>query len=182
MKSKRTLVLFMLFVSISFVMLLGPVCNAQHAVVSIKDVTVQLLKIRPPVGGTTIREYKISAIIQNTGNIPSDNITVKFREPQPGISGNLTMQPGSYSLQPHEETTFVFENWPTTLTGDIPLNISFEPSSPNVLLTSDNSGFYLYTLHIENNTTPTTPSTPGFEVLIVLVALLALLGLKQKKK
>jgi hypothetical protein len=182
MKSKRTLVLILLFVSVGFLMLLGPVGNAQHAVVSIKAVDVQLLKIRPPVGGTTIREYKISAIIQNSGDIPSVNITVKFKEPQPGISGNLTMQPGSYSLQPNEETTFVFENWPTTLSGDILLNISFEPSSPTVLLTSDNSGFYLYTLHIENNTTHTTPSTPGFEVLIVLVALLVLLLLKQTKK
>jgi len=182
MKSKRTFILIMLFISISFLMLLGPVCIAQHAVVSIKDVNVQLLKTRSLAGGTIIREYKISAILQNSGDIPSVNITVKFKEPEPGISGNLTMQPVEYSLEPNEEKTFVFENWPTTLSGQIPLNISFGPSSPTVLLTSDNSNFSLYTLQIENDNNNKPTSTPGFEVLIVLVAILALLLKKQIKK
>ncbi|MCJ7697920.1 MAG: hypothetical protein MUO73_06280, partial [Thermoplasmata archaeon] len=113
MKSKRTLFLAMLFVSLSFIMLLGPICTAQQATVSIKNVNVQLIETRPPVGGTTIREYKISVILLNSGDIQSVNITVKFKEPQPGIGGNLTMQPESYSLMPNETKTFVFGNWPT---------------------------------------------------------------------
>ena len=127
MKSKRTLFLVMLFVSLSFIMLLGPVCTAQHATVSIKNVNVQLIETRPPVGGTTIHEYKISVILLNSGDTQSVNITVKFKEPQPGMGGNLTMQPASYSLMPNETKTFVFENWPTPLSGDIPINISFGP-------------------------------------------------------
>jgi hypothetical protein len=180
MKSKRTLFLVMLFVSLSFIMLLGPVCTAQHATVSIKNVNVQLIETRPPVGGTTIREYKISVILLNSGDIQSVNITVKFKEPQPGIGGNLTMQPASYSLMPNETKTFVFENWPTPLSGDIPINISFGPSSPNVLVTQENSGYYVYTLSINGD--KKTTSTPGFEIACILVAIMVLVMGRRIKK
>jgi hypothetical protein len=172
MKSKRTLFLILLIIGLSFIVLLGPVCNAQHATVSIENVNVQLIETRPPVGGTTIREYKISVILHNSGDIQSVNITVKFKEPQPGIGGNLTMQPESYSLIPNETKTFVFENWPTPLSGDIPINISFGPSSPTVIKTEDNSGYYVYTLSI--NGEKKTTSTPGFEIACILVAIVVL--------
>jgi len=181
MKSKRTLFLVMLFVSLSFIMLLGPVCTAQHATVSIKNVNVQLIETRPPVGGTTIHEYKISVILLNSGDTQSVNITVKFKEPQPGMGGNLTMQPASYSLMPNETKTFVFENWPTPLSGDIPINISFGPSSPNVLKTKgENYDYYVYTLSINGD--KKTTSTPGFEIACILVAIMVLvIGRKIKK-
>jgi len=172
MKSKRTLFLIMLFVSLSFIMLLGPVCTAQHATISIKNVNVQLIETRPPVGETTIREYKIIVMLHNTGDTQSVNITVKFKEPQPGIGANFTMQPESYSLMPNETKTFVFENWPTPLSGDIPINISFGPSSPNIIKTEENSGSYIYTLSINGD--KKTTSTPGFEIACVLVAILVL--------
>ena len=180
MKSKRTLFLAMLFVSLSFIMLLGPVCIAQQATVSIKNVNVQLIEIRPPVGGTTIHEYKISVILLNSGDTQSVNITVKFKEPQPGISGNLTMQPESYSLMPNETKIFVFENWPTPLSGDIPINISFGPSSPYIIKTEDNFGYYVKTLSINGD--KKTTSTPGFEIACVLVAILVLVIGRRIKK
>jgi len=141
---------------------------------------VQLTQTRPPVGTTTIREYRITAIVHNTGDTNSVNITVRLKDPQPGLNASLIFQPADYSLKPNEEKTFVFENWPTSLSGDIPLNISFQPSSPNVLVTPFNSDSYIYTLRIGNGTTK--PSTPGFEVLIVLLAILALLFTKQIRK
>jgi hypothetical protein len=181
MKLKTILVDTLLFVDISIFLFLSPLCTAaQQANVSIKDVTVQLTQTRPPVGTTTIREYKITAILHNTGDTESVNITVKLKDPQPGLNASLIFQPNSYSLKPNEEKTFVFENWPTSLSGDIPLNISFRPSSPNVLETQYNSDSYIYTLHIGNATKKT--STPGFEVLIVLIAILALLFTKQIRK
>jgi hypothetical protein len=168
------------FVNLIFVLFLNSVCNAQQTGIVIEDVSVQLVETRPPVGETIIREYKITALLRNTGDIESTNITVKLKEPQPGINASLAMQPESYPLKPNEEKTFVFENWPTSLSGDVLLNISFRPTSPNVLETSENSGFYVYTLHIGNSNT--TTSTPGFEVLIVLLAILSLLLIKQIKK
>jgi hypothetical protein len=172
MKSNVMLCMIILVVSLSFLIIFIPVCSAQ-ATISIKDISVELLKTRPPVGQRIIREYKISVVLCNTGDTNSTNISVKFLEPEPGLTGNLTLQPLSYSLQPNEEKTFVFENWPTTLTGDVLLNISFGPSSPFVLSDSTNSGFYIYTLSIENGNT--TNSTPGFQVFIVLVALFVFL-------
>ena len=180
MKSKRTLFLTLLFVSFSFILLLGPVCTAQHATISIENANVQLIEIRPPVGETTIREYKIIVILHNTGDTQSVNITVKFKEPQPGIGANLTMQPESYSLMPNETKTFVFENWPTPLSGDIPINISFGPSSPNVIKTEENSGSYIYTLSINGD--KKTTSTPGFEIACILVAIVVLVMGRRIKK
>jgi hypothetical protein len=180
MKLKRTLFLLMLFVSFSFIMLLGPVCTAQHAAISIENVNIPLIETRPPVGETTIHEYKIIVILHNTGDTQSVNITVKFKEPQPGMGANLTMQPESYSLMPNETKTFVFENWPTPLSGDIPINISFGPSSPNIIKTEENSGSYIYTLSI--NGEKKTTSTPGFEIACVLVAILVLLIGRRIKK
>jgi hypothetical protein len=180
MKSKTMLIYILLFVNLSSFLLLGSFCSANQTHVSIKDVTVQLLQTRPPIGTTTIREYRITAILHNTGDTKSVNITVKLKDPQPGLNATLIFKPEDYSLKPNEEKTFVFENWPTSLSGDIPLNISFQPSSPNVLLTEDNSGSYIYTLHNGGNTTKT--STPGFEVLGVLIAILALLFTKQIRK
>ena len=180
MKQKRMLFLLMFCVSLSFIMLLSPVCTAQHATVTIRNVNVQLIETRPPVGGTTIREYKIIAILYNSGDIQSVNISVKFKEPQSGIGGNLTMQPASYSLMPNETKTFVFENWPTPLSGDIPINISFGPSSPNVIKTEDNFGYYVYTLSI--NGEKKTTSTPGFEIACILVAIMVLVMGRRIKK
>jgi len=174
------LIFILLFVSLSSFLFLNPLCNAQQANVYIKDVTVQLTQTRPPIGTKTIREYRITAILYNTGDAKSVNITVKLKDPQPGLNATLIFQPEDYALKPNEEKTFVFENWPTSLSGDIALNISFKPSSPNVLLTEDNSGSYIYSLHIGDDST--TTSTPGFEVLIVLIAILAFLFTKQIKK
>lgn len=180
MKVKMMSIYLLLFVSLSFLLFLSPFCSANQADVSIKDVNVQLIQTRPPIGTTTIREYRITAILYNTGDTLSVNVTVKFRDPQPGLNATLTFQPEDYSLQPNEEKTFIFENWPTSLSGDIPLNISFQPSSPNVLLTEYNSGSFVYTLHIGDNTK--TTSTPGFELLVVFIAILAFLFTKHIKK
>ena len=180
MKLKMILIYMLLFVNICFFLFLCPLCTAQRANVSIKDVTFQLIQTRPPVGTTTIREYKITAILYNTGDTESVNVTVKLKDPQPGLNASLTFKPNSYSLKPNEEKTFVFENWPTSLTGDIPLNISFQPSSPTVLVTQYNTDSYIYTLHIGNATKKT--STPGFEAMIVLIAILAFLFTKQIRK
>jgi hypothetical protein len=73
---------------------------------------------------------------------------------------------------------FNISEWPTPLTGDIPLNLSFSPSSPTVLSDDTNSGYYLYTLHIGGATQK--PSTPGFEVVIILAAILVILAFRKR--
>lgn len=164
-------------VCLLFIVLLCPLCIAQPNMI-IKDVIVELLDIRPPVGEIVIREYRITAILHNTGDTKSVNITVKLQDPQSG-AGTLTLQPQRYSFEPNEEKEFIFENWPTPLTGNVLLNISCGPWSSNITQTSENSDFYLYTLQIGDP--DTTPSTPGFEILAVFISFLAFL-LKNKVK
>jgi hypothetical protein len=181
MKSKKVAFMIVSLACLG-VVLLGPVCLAEAAI-SITDVTVELIKVRPPVGGSIIREYNITAVLRNTGDTKSTNITVIFKDPQSGITGNLTFQPESYSLRPDEEKTFVFANWPTPLSGDLLLNISFKPASPKELITTSNSGYYQYTLQIGEGNSAT--STPGFEVFIVVLAIVSILlanNMKNKKR
>lgn len=177
MTSKIVFFMMGILVGLGFISILGPVCTAQ-AHLSIKDVSVELIKIRPPVGEMTIREYRICVILCNTGDTISPAISVQFQDPEG--SGNLTMQPLSYSLESDEEKAFILESWPTILSGDVPLNISFRPTSPYISQDSTNSGYYIYILSIGNN--KTTTSTPGFETVIVFIALFFFLLKKQIKK
>lgn len=176
MKSKKLLILILGLMCLTF---LSQICSAQQADVTITDVSVQLLKTRAPVGNTVIHEYKIIAVLHNSGDAQSVSITVKFKEPQPGLGGNYTLQPESYILNASETKTFVFENWPTPLAGDVPINVSFGPTSSNILPNSYNSGYSVYTLAIGSKK---TTSTPGFEVAFLLLGIVVLLLSRKMKK
>ena len=182
MKPKRTLFLIMLCVSLSFIMVLGPVCTAQHATVLIKNVSVQLVETREPIGNRVIRVYNIIAVLHNSGDDKSDEITVNFYDPEfnKTTTSPLKLTPFNASLNPDENKTFILQNWPTPLSGDIPINISFGPSSPNILVTPENSGYYIYTLSI--NGEKKTTSTPGFEIAFILVAIMVLVMGRRIKK
>ncbi|DAC73299.1 MAG TPA: hypothetical protein DSN98_01180 [Thermoplasmata archaeon] len=182
MKSKRTLFLLMFVIGLCFAMVLGPLCSAQHAVVSIKNVSVQLVETRPPVGNKVIRVYNIIAVLQNSGDVKSDEISVFFYDPEYNKTTTppIKLTPFNVSLNPDENKTFILNNWPTPLTGDVLINVSFKPSLSDVLKTQDNSGSYVY--HLQIGATRKTTSTPGFEVAVVLFAILALLVKKQIKK
>jgi hypothetical protein len=180
MKKTAKVIVFFLLISTGFSFFFNSPCTATDAHLIFKDVTVQLTQTRPPVGSITIREYRITAVVQNTGDASSVNITMTLADPDPGLNATLTFQPASYSLAPHEEKTFVFENWPTSLSGRVQLNISFTPTSPNVLETIDNSRSYFYSLLIGSEAPKT--STPGFEGLFVLIAIIAFVVLKQIRK
>lgn len=180
MKKTMNCVSLFLIITIGFSLYFSSSCAADEAGIIFKDVTVQLTQTRPPVGTTTIREYRITAVLQNVGDTKSVNITMSLKDPQPGLNATLTFQPQSYSLAPNEEKTFVFENWPTSLTGNILLNISFKPTSPNVLETESNHRSYFYTLQIGTESPKT--STPGFEFCFVIIAIIAFLFIKQRRK
>jgi hypothetical protein len=179
---KRTLFLVMLFVSFSFIMLLGSVCTAQHATVSIKNISVQLVETREPIGNRVIHVYNIIAVLHNSGDGKSDEITVYFYDPEfnKTTTPPLKLTPLNASLNPDENKTFILQNWPTPLSGDIPINISFGPSSPNILVIPENSGYYVYTLSINGD--KKTTSTPGFEIACIFVAIMVLVMGRRIKK
>jgi tetrahydromethanopterin S-methyltransferase subunit F len=173
-----------LFVGVLFIFLLCiflPACTASSSKLSIKNVSVQLVETRDIAGNRTIHVYNIFAILYNSGDMISEEINVYFYDPEFNkTTPPLTLNPLNVSLDPNENMTFVLENWPTPLSGDIPINISFGPSSPNVLETDKNHGHYIYTLHIGNSNT--TTSTPGFEIGIVFCAILVLFVWRNRKK
>jgi hypothetical protein len=181
MKSKRTLVLILLFVSVGFLTLIGPVGNAQQATVSIKNVSVELVETRAPIGNRVIHVYTITAILHNSGDAKSDEINVYFYDPEfnKTTTPPITLTPSNVSLNPDEDKIFTLSTWPTPLSGNIPINISFGPASPKILITDENHGYYVYTLSIDGDTKTTSP---GFEIAFILVAIMIIvLGRKIKK-
>ena len=181
MTFKKLLVSIICFGYLSFLIVLGPISNAASAKLTITNVSVQLVETRNLAGNRTIHVYDIITVIHNSGDMISDKITVYFRDPEFNITTPpLKLDPYNVSVDPDENMTFILHDWPTPLIGDLPINISFSPSSPNVVETSNNHGYYLYTLHIGDNTT--TISTPGFEVVFPLCAIIALLMLKKRRK
>jgi hypothetical protein len=182
MKSKKLLWLIIGILCAYLFVNFEPVsCAQQESSLFIKTVSAQLVETREPVGNRTIHVYNIMAVIHNSGTVKSDQITVYFYDPEYNKSTTppLKLAPSNLSLNPNEDETFVLQNWPTTLTGEIPINISFRPSDPNVVLNQYNSGSYVYMLSIGN--TKKSTSTPGFEIAIVLVALLLFLLRKQRR-
>jgi hypothetical protein len=182
MKSKRTIFLILIIVSLSFILLLGPLGNAQNATVSITNVRVDLVETREPIGNRVIHVYNITVLIHNSGDSKSDEITVNFYDPEfnKTTTPPLKLTPLNASLNPNEDKIFTLSNWPTPLTGELPINISFRPASSDILVNDENSGYYVYTLSI--NSPKKTTSTPGFEIACILCAIMILvLGRKIKK-
>jgi hypothetical protein len=161
---------------------MGSIGSAQHAGVQIKNVTVQLLETRPPVGNKVIHVYKIIAVLYNNDTVASDDITVNFYDPEFNSSTTppMKLSPLNATLDPKETKTFILAEWPTPLSGKIPINVSFGPSSPTVLPNEKNSGYYALTLTITS--TKNTASTPGFEILIVFGAIAGFLLSRKIKK
>lgn len=181
MEIRKSLGLFIGIFCIILLFAVGPICNASKATISIKDVNVVLVETREPVGNRVIRVYDIIVILHNSGDIKSDEITVYFSDPEFNTTTPpMKLTPSNISCNPNENITFTMDDWPTPLSGDVPINISFGPSDSDVIKTGDNSGYYVYSLHIENN--EKTTSTPGFEVVVVLGAILVLLLMKYRKK
>jgi hypothetical protein len=182
MVMKRVFGLFVGIFCMFFLTAFAPICNASGAALSIESVNLQLIETRE-VGNRIIRVYDVIAVLHNTGDVQSDAITVYFSDPEYNTTTpSLQLTPYNISIDPNENITFTFQDWPTPLTGDIPINISFRPSATDVLAIKDiNYGYYIQTLHIENNE-DTTKGTPGFEVVMVLGAILVLLLIRIRRK
>jgi hypothetical protein len=182
MKKKKLFLLTLILFCLSLSSLISTVCCAQEAGVLITSVNTKLMKTIT-VGNNSIRYYNITVILHNSGSTKSDELSVKFYDPQfnattaPLILKSLNSS--NYSIPPGENKIF-YSDWPTPLSGDVILNITFSPKSPGVQTNKYNSGYYLYTLHI--GSPQTKKSTPGFELAVLLVAIIILFGWRKSKK
>jgi hypothetical protein len=169
MNSSRFVCLLVGFLCLIILPIAGSAINVQHTGVQIKNVSVQLVGTRPPVGNKEIHVYDIVVVMYNNDSAQSDEISVFLQDPEFNNTAQLKLTPTNATLNPLETRTFVLENWPTPLSGNIPLNISYKPTSAQVLSTEKNSGYYVYMLKISSANK--TSSTPGFECLLMLFAL-----------
>lgn len=180
MNAKRSLYLIAGMLCVFLIPIASSVANTQPGV-QIQSVSMQLKETRPPVGAKEIHVYDITVVLYNNDAVVSDNITVVFHDPEFNTSlSPMRLSPPNATISPKGQKMFSLTDWPTTLSGKILINISFNPSSPSTVVTTKNTGYYHYTLTIP--TAKKTTSTPGFEILIFLGALAVLLLLRKMKK
>jgi hypothetical protein len=181
MKQTKIFLLTMILFYLSLSSLFPMMSHAQNAGVSITSVNAVLLQTKT-LGNREIHYYKLIVILHNYGSAPSDQISVKFYDPEYNASTTppMVLSPANYSLLPDENKVFNFSEWPTSLTGDVPLNISFSPTTQNAQVNPYNTGYYLYTLHIGGG--KTTSSTPGFEFVVFLIAFALLIVWRNRNK
>jgi hypothetical protein len=179
MNKKNLFLPMLVLICLSVSLLESTICSAQETGVTITSVNALLVK-NSTVGTRQFHYYNIYVVLHNSGNTASEDITVKFHDPEYNQSlGMIILRPEVASLLPGETKTYNITAWPTSLTGNVPINISFSPSSLNIPPNKTNSGYYLYTLHI--GTTNTKKSTPGFELAFVFIAIM-LFALQRKIK
>ena len=181
MKKIKLFFLTMVFFCLCLSSLFPMISSGKEAGVSITSVNAVLLQSRM-LGTREIHSYRLLVVLRNSGSSPSDQISVQFNDPEYNASTTppLVLSPENYSLSPGETKVFNFSEWPTSLTGDVPLNISFAPTTQNVHVSPTNTGYYIYTLHIGGG--KTTSSTPGFEVLVILCAVCVLMMWRKRHK
>ncbi len=153
---------------------------AQNSGVSITSVNAVLLQTKT-LGNREVHYYKLIVVLHNYGSTSSSQISVKFHDPEYNTSyPPMILSPENYSLQPGESKIFNFSEWPTQLTGDVPLNISFSPTAQNSEVNLYDAGYYIYMLHIGNENS--TSSTPGFELVLLFTAFTVLVLWRKQKK
>ena len=148
--------------------------SAQNSNISITEIKHQLTKTTN-IGTTQAHYYTFEITFLNTGDTATPNITVYFEDPE--LNTPLEIQ--SFTLEPNQNTTIKYEEWPTTLLGNIQINITYDPTSPDILSTPSNSGKEPYHLSIGPTT---TEQTPGFQFTIFISCILITTILIKKKR
>ena len=123
-------------------------------------------------GGNTWIFYNISITLYNSGNVESDNITVKLQDED----SNYTRED---SVMPGETKTFIFVEHPLLGLGEHKLDVNYYPTDSSIPKKDDNSGYT--TLDVEYRDSDGDGSTPGFDI-ISIICIMALIVLLRKIK
>lgn len=147
----------------------------QQQYVTITDFRYQLSKT-DQIGNLEARYFTFWVTFSNTGDAPSNNITAYLEDPDPTMG---LLEIGRFALASTENITITYQNWPTTLTGDLPINISYDPTKPEVESTQYNSGKKSYKISSGNKN---SSDTPGFEIGLLLLAIGIIFFIQRKRK
>jgi len=135
------------------------------------DVSSEFVKTTE-IGGDTWVFFNISITLYNSGNIESDDITVKFQDEDSNYTREGSVMPG-------ETKTFIFVEHPLLGLGEHKLGVNYCPTDLSIPMNDDNSGYT--TLAVEYGGGDGDSSTPGFEI-ISLICIMALIVLIRKRK
>ena len=176
MQQKRIHTLFMGLTLLIIFNLFVTNTTAQQAQISITDFKYQLIRTTP-IGTREAYYFNFWITFTNTGESLSPNITAYLEDPEL----NAKLEINKFSLQPNQNITLIYEDWPTTLIGEFAINITYDPTSPDIEANKYNSGKKQY---IISAGTTTTNDTPGFEIALFLLitTLYLLLNDKNKKR
>ena len=163
---------------LSLLMILSLYTNqvcAQTENIQITDIKHQLIDTTQ-IGTRTAHYYSFFITFSNTGDKKSSNITVFLEDPEL----NARLEVVSFELQPDQNKTFIYENWPTTLLGQVTINVTYQPSDLGIPQTKSNTGIQAYTFLI--GTDQNTNETPGFQFLWLIIAILFILNIFRRSK
>jgi len=116
--------------------------------------------------------FNITITLFNSGNIESDNITVKLQDEYSNYTREGSVMPG-------ENKAFKFVEHPLLGLDENTLVVSYYPTDLSIPKNDDNYGYK--TLAIEYGDSDVDGSTPGFEI-ISLICTVALIVLIRKRK
>jgi hypothetical protein len=182
MKQKKLIFFMLVVIFFGLPTMLSAVTAAQNPEISIKSFNSTLVN-KKTIGTREFRYFDLFVVIQNTGSGPSDELFVELADPELNTTIKFSTTPAggtsNFTLQPAEMKTLYIDNWPTSMQGDLSMNISYQPNDPQQTHYSYNSGYTVYTIPGEAKK---KSSTPGFELIIGVVAIGLLLVIQRNRK
>jgi hypothetical protein len=163
LKIKAILILYefvLLFVIISFFTITVDSEEDQYTIELI-DKKFEVIRIKE-FYNRNIVYYKIFITLKNSGNIESDDITVKIEDKDGSYIRNST-------IFPNESEVFIFDDHPIISMEDQIINISYFPTDIGTALDESNHGddkLILKPNKNENNL------IPGFEIIFLFAAII----------
>ena len=173
MPPKKTTILLMGLTILLLTNLLSPTTTAQNPNITISEIKHQLINTET-IGARLAHYFTFWITFTNTGDIASNNITAYLEDPEL----NARLEINSFTLQPHQNITLIYEEWPTTLLGQTTINITYNPTEADVEQTQYNTGKKPYTFQIGSPTN--TEETPGFHLMTFVISLLIFIIFKRK--
>jgi len=107
--------------------------------------------------------FDISITLKNSGNIISEDMTLRIRD----VDGNYTL---NGTIMPGESKTFTFEKHPIIGLKDHTISIYFNPTDEFAPLNDFNQGKDELTLKYSSNGNGS--STPGFELIFIIISIM----------
>ena len=157
-------IIFSMLIITSFNVLLNTV-NAKEETYDIKVINTSSKYLKTENhGGNTFVYYEISITLQNTGNIASDELSIRLRDEDGNYTKEVVISPGEYK-------TIIWDNH--MFLGSKQRTVYFDYYAEDLeKRTSSNTGSTILVIDPDNSGVSATSNTPGFEVIILLSSIL----------